>query len=105
MLAQYCKGAGMLGYYTVKLLGAQGMGSAERIRLETAYAALLEAQAGGAAALMALCEAARAQAEEGAARGQLRQLAQQAEAQAVQAAATWPAGAHFSLSLWTVQDL
>jgi hypothetical protein len=96
----------MLGYYTVKLLGADRMAAADRMRLETAYAAQLEALAGGQPALMALCEAARGQPADADAQRQLRQAGRQAEAQVQQqAAASWPVGARFSLALWTVQDL
>lgn len=89
----------MLGYYTVKFLGAERIGPADRMRLETAYAARLEALAGGQPALMALCEAARAEPPEGPAQQRLREAAQQAQG------SDMPEGARFSLSLWTVQDL
>ncbi len=91
----------MLGYYTVKLLGAERIAAAERMRLETAYAARLEALVGGQAALMALCEAARGEPPEGPAQQRLREAAQQAQATATAV----PEGTRFSLSLWTVQDL
>jgi hypothetical protein len=95
----------MLGYYTVKLLGGDGLAVAERIRLEAAYAAQLEALAGGQPALMALCEAARGQPPEGPAQQRLREAGRQAEAATRQGVAQWPAGARFTLALWTAQDL
>jgi hypothetical protein len=93
------KVAGMLGYYTVKLLGAERIGTAERMRLETAYAARLEATAGGQAPLMALCEAARAEGPGGPSHQRLQEAARQAQPPGV------PEGARFSLALWTAQDL
>ena len=93
----------MSGYYTVKLVGAEGIALPERMRLETAYAAQLEALVGGPPVLMALCEAARS---DGAARQRLREAGHQAELRAKGGAnGRWPAGARFTLSLWSAQDL
>ena len=95
----------MLGYYTVKLVGAGHLPLPERIRLETAYVAQLEALAGGQEALLAWCAAAREEPRAGAAQRRLQAAGEQAEAAVSSAAAAWPAGARFSLSLWTAQDL
>jgi hypothetical protein len=95
----------MLGYYTVKLVGAGHLPLPERIRLETAYVAQLEALAGGQQALLAWCAAAREEPRAGAAQQRLQAAGEQAEAAARGTMPDWPAGARFSLSLWTAQNL
>lgn len=94
----------MTGYYTVKLVESAALPLPERVRLEIAYVAQLEALVGGRDTLLDLCEAARAEGANGTQRARLVEAGHAAE-QALRAHSALPAGASFSLSLWAVEDL
>lgn len=95
----------MTGYYTVKLVGGAGLHSPERVRLEIAYVAQLEALIGNGELLLNLCEAARAETEDGAERARLADAGHAAETVVRAHHPRLPADAKFSLSLWAVEDL
>ncbi len=93
----------MRGYYTVRVT-AQGLAQAERIVLESDFAARLERAAGGAEPMTALCLAAASEQPPGPAHAALRR-ARDAATSAMRAAAAVPERCHFSIQAWQARDL
>lgn len=93
----------MKGYYTVRVT-APGLSQAQRIAIESGFAAKLEEVAGGAMETAALCLAAAAEQPPGPAYAAL-QRARDAATAAMGAGAPLPQECRFSIEAWQASDL
>ncbi|MGB4928130.1 MAG: hypothetical protein WBP25_16770 [Giesbergeria sp.] len=93
----------MKGYYTVRVT-TQGLTQAERIALESRFAAELELVTGDAAKTTALCLAVASEGLDGPSRADL-QRASDAATDAIRGSQPVPEGCRFSIEAWQARDL